>query len=44
MTDCLDEALALAREDPMVRAGRLAIDRARWLTAAGTAHVGANAR
>jgi uncharacterized protein YciI len=37
----LDEALALAREDPMVRAGRLAIDGARWLSASGTARFGA---
>jgi uncharacterized protein len=36
----LEEALTLARADPMVRAGRLAIDGARWLTAAGTAHFG----
>lgn len=36
--------LALAREDPMVRAGRLADGGARWLTAAGAAHFGANAR
>jgi uncharacterized protein YciI len=40
----LQEALELAREDPMVRAGRLAIDGARWLTAVGSAHFGANAR
>ena len=33
----LDEALALARADPMVRAGRLAVDGARWMTQAGTA-------
>ena len=32
----LDEALRVARADPMVRAGRLAIDGARWLTASGT--------
>ena len=37
----LDEALALARADPMVRAGRLAIDGARWTTQAGTARFGA---
>ena len=37
----LEEALELARADPMVRAGRLAIDGARWLTAAGTARFGA---
>lgn len=36
----LDEALQLARADPMVRAGRLAIDGARWLTASGTARFG----
>jgi uncharacterized protein YciI len=35
-----DEALELARADPMVRAGRLAIDGARWMTAAGTARFG----
>ena len=33
----LDEALELANGDPMVRAGRLAIDGARWWTATGTA-------
>ena len=33
----LDEAVAIARADPMVRAGRLAIDGGRWLTARGTA-------
>ena len=32
----LDEALQLARADPMVRAGRLAIDGARWMTQAGS--------
>ena len=32
----LDEALALARADPMVRARRLAIDGARWTTEAGS--------
>ena len=36
----LDEALALARADPMVRARRLAIDGARWTTAEGTATFG----
>ena len=36
----LEEALAVARADPMVRAGRLAIDGARWITAAGTARFG----
>lgn len=33
----LDEALAVARADPMVRAGRLAIEGARWMTTRGTA-------
>jgi uncharacterized protein YciI len=33
----LDDALSLARADPMVLAGRLAIEGARWLTAEGTA-------
>jgi uncharacterized protein len=36
----LDEALELARADPMVRAGRLAIDGARWTTQAGAARFG----
>lgn len=36
----LEEALEVARRDPMVRAGRLAIDGARWLTATGTARFG----
>ena len=36
----LEEALALARTDPMVRAGRLAVDGARWITAAGRARFG----
>ncbi len=36
----LQEALELARADPMVRAGRLAIDGGRWLTAAGTVRFG----
>jgi uncharacterized protein YciI len=36
----LNRALELARADPMVRAGRLAIDGARWLTAEGTATFG----
>jgi uncharacterized protein YciI len=36
----LDRALELARADPMVRAGRLAIDGARWLTPQGTASFG----
>ena len=31
----LEEALALANTDPMVKAGRLAVKGARWLTAAG---------
>ena len=31
----LDEALALANTDPMVKAGRLAVKGARWFTAAG---------
>lgn len=31
----LEEALALARQDPMVRARRLEVEGARWLTAAG---------
>jgi uncharacterized protein YciI len=33
-------ALELARADPMVRAGRLAIDGARWSTQEGTARFG----
>jgi hypothetical protein len=36
----LDEALALARADPMVRAGRLEIQGARWWTAEGTTRFG----
>ena len=36
----LDEALALARADPMVLAGRLVIDGARWMTAEGSARFG----
>lgn len=36
----LREALDLAKTDPMVRAGRLAIEGARWLTAEGTARFG----
>lgn len=36
----LDEALGLANADPMVRAGRLKIDGARWLTASGDATFG----
>jgi uncharacterized protein YciI len=37
----LEEALALAGADPMVRAGRLAVDGARWMTQSGTARFGA---
>jgi uncharacterized protein YciI len=37
----LAEALELANDDPMVRAGRLEIRGARWWTAAGTAAFGA---
>jgi uncharacterized protein len=37
----LTEALELANGDPMVRAGRLAIEGARWWTAADTARFGA---
>ena len=33
----LEDALALARADPMVRARRLAVDGARWMTQSGTA-------
>jgi uncharacterized protein YciI len=36
----LEEALALAKDDPMVRAGRLAILGARWMTAVGNARFG----
>jgi uncharacterized protein YciI len=36
----LDDALALARQDPMVLAGRLVIEGARWLTAEGSARFG----
>jgi uncharacterized protein YciI len=36
----LDEALELAGADPMVRAGRLAVAGAHWLTASGTARFG----
>ncbi len=36
----LDEALELARADPMVRAGRLEIHGARWWTAEGTTRFG----
>jgi uncharacterized protein len=38
----LDEALALARADPMVIAGRLVIDGARWMTAERTARFGSD--
>lgn len=37
----LDEALAVAREDPMVRAGRLEVHGARWMTQSRTARFGA---
>lgn len=40
----VDEALTLANADPMVRAGRLKIEAARWLTPAGTARFGPNQR
>ena len=33
----LEEALARAREDPMVRAGRLEVHGATWMTQSGTA-------
>jgi uncharacterized protein YciI len=36
----LDEALTLARQDPMVLAGRLVIEGARWMTAEGAARFG----
>ena len=36
----LDEALGLARADPMVLAGRLVIEGARWMTQSGTARFG----
>lgn len=36
----LEEALTLARADPMVVAGRLVIEGARWMTAEGTARFG----
>ena len=39
----LNEALELANADPMVRAGRLVIEGARWWTAEGTARFGAEA-
>ena len=38
----LAEALELARADPMVRAGRLAIDGARWATQSGSARFGSD--
>jgi uncharacterized protein YciI len=40
----LDEALTLARTDPMVRAGRLAIEGARWFTTPGSASFGSSQR
>ena len=40
----LDEALALANADPMVRAGRLEIEAARWLTPPGAARFGPDER
>ena len=40
----LDEALELANADPMVRAGRLRIEGARWWTAEGAARFGTEAR
>ena len=40
----LAEALELARADPMVRAGRLVIDGARWMTPAGTVRFGPEPR
>jgi uncharacterized protein len=39
----LAEALARANADPMVRAGRLEVHGARWLTASGTARFGREA-
>lgn len=39
----LDEALELANADPMVRAGRLVIEGARWWTAQGAARFGTEA-
>jgi uncharacterized protein YciI len=35
-----DEALGLANDDPMVRAGRLRIDAARWMTTGGSVTFG----
>jgi uncharacterized protein len=40
----LTDALALARADPMVLAGRLVIEGARWMTAEGSARFGSPAR
>lgn len=40
----LDEALALARADPMVVAGRLGIDGGRWFTAAESVRFGPGQR
>ena len=39
----LEQALELANADPMVRAGRLRIDGARWWTAEGAARFGTEA-
>jgi uncharacterized protein YciI len=39
----LAEAIEMANADPMVRAGRLVIDGARWWTAEGTARFGTGA-
>jgi uncharacterized protein len=39
----LDDALELANADPMVRAGRLRIEGARWWTAEGAARFGTEA-
>ena len=36
----LEQALAIAREDPMVRAGWFAIEGARWMLASGDARFG----
>ena len=40
----LDEALTLARADPMVRAGRLAIEGANWFTTPGSVRFGTGQR
>lgn len=40
----LEEALALARADPMVHAGRLAIEGGRWSTASETVRFGPGRR